>query len=240
MTRHTTTSIAGPVRRAAIGLMALGLLLSGCSAGPAAEAPAATATATPAPDPKEVAADLVATFPTEEEWLENYLGGTFCVAVTAGASSCEGEERPRPSAYSNGVNLREGVTTVTAQAVILAVAEFESDDAAQSMVDESEAKDIRFTGDFDLPMEGTSAGSRGTGTLVDYERAGWAGYRMSQVSVNTGAGGAARSAELSTTAILMTNGPLAFTLRVYNASPEAGEAEVNGWLDRVFGPEKTD
>jgi hypothetical protein len=233
MTRNTTTSTT---RRAAVGLIALGLLLSGCAAGSAAEVPTPTATATPAPDPKEIAADLAATFPTEAEWLENYLGGKYCVAITAGPSSCGGEEWPRPGVYSNGVNLREGVTSVTAQAVILAVDEFESDEAAQNSVDEAEAADLLFTGDFDLPMEGNSVGSRGTGTLVDFERAGWAGYRMSQVSVNTGPGGVAEGAEHSTTAILTTNGSLVFTFRVYYAAPDAAEAEVNGWLDRVFGP----
>jgi hypothetical protein len=234
MTHHTSISTT---RRAAVGLIALGLLLSGCASGFPAEVPAPTATATPSPDPKKITADLAATFPTEAEWRENYQGGTYCVAITAGPRSCDGEESPRPSVYSNGVNLREGVTSVTAQAIILAVDEFESDEAAQNVVDEAEAKDVLYTGDFDLPVEGNSAGSRGTGTLVNYERAGWAGYRMSQVSVNTGPGGEVRSAELSTTAILMTNGPLVFNFRVYSAEPGVADAEVNGWLDRVFGPE---
>jgi hypothetical protein len=235
-------SIFRLTRAALAGVLAAGLLLSGCAAGAATEPAASTPTPTPTADPKKITADLVATFPTEAEWLENYKGGTLCVAVTAGPTSCGGDEAPIPGATSSGVTLREGVTAVTAGAVILGVDEWDSAEAAQATVDSSKADDLVFSGDFDVPwdQETKAAGVRGTGTMVDFERSGWSGYRMSQVSVNTDGDGAVRSAETSTTSVQMSNGPLSFTLRVYYAEPGAAEAEVNTWLDRVFGPEETD
>ena len=247
MTRHTTTSTTGPARRAAIGLMALGLLLSGCAAGPAAEAPAPSATPTPtppaAPDPHALSTELAATFPTEAEWLENYEIGRHCFAETAGQSSCGGEDWPIPGTMSNGFNLRAGVTDVTARAVMVVVAEWNTPEESATKLEESKAADVLFTGDFDIPFAPATntAGARGAGTLVDLERDGWTGYRMTQKSVETGSDGSLLDdkGETVTNSIVMTNGPLIFTLRVYWASPEPGvaDAETDVWLDRVFGPE---
>jgi hypothetical protein len=65
---------------------------------------------------------------------------------------------------------------------------------------------------------------------------------MTQVSEATGYDGAAFGPATSTTSITMTDGPLRFSLAVYSASAEPGvaDAEVAGWLDRVFGPEESD
>ncbi|WP_146073336.1 hypothetical protein [Cryobacterium sp. N22] len=223
--------------------MALGLLLSGCSTGPAAEAPTSAPTVTPPADPKEIAADIAATFPTEAEWLENYETGELCTAEIAGLTSC-GQEVIVPVTSSRGKGLREGVTAVTAAVVALNVAEFGTDEVAEEWAGKTKAADILFTGDFDIPAnaETKSAGARGTGTLVDFARDGWAGYRMSQVSEATGFDGSARDPATSTNSIVMTNGPLRFSLSVYFASaePGAGDAETDAWLDRVFGPEETD
>jgi hypothetical protein len=225
MTRHTTTSTT---RRAAVGLMALSLLLSGCSAGPRTESSASTpaATATRPADPKEIAADIAATFPTEAEWLETYTDATVCVSAVP--ASCGGTQIPRPRAYSNGVNLRDGASTVTAQAVILAVEEWGSDEAAQAEVDRAEADDTLIVAGSDVR----------TGTITDYERAGWGGYRLTQVPVETVDSSATSVIHLDSS-IRMRNGPLVFTFRLYEASAEPGvaEAEAKGWLDRVFGPE---
>lgn len=245
MTRHTTTSTTGRARRAAIGLMALGLLLSGCAAGPAAEAPTTTATPTPTAvaDPHALSTELAATFPTEAEWLENYEIGRHCFAETAGQSSCGGADWPIPGTMSNGFNLRAGVTDVTAGAVMVVVAEWNSAEESAAQLEESKAADVLFTGDFDIPFVPSTktAGERGAGTLVDLERDGWTGYRMTQTSVKTGSDGNPLDdeGETVTNSIVMTNGPLIFTLRVYWASPEPGvaDAETDGWLDRVFGPE---
>lgn len=211
--------------------MALGMLLSGCSAGPAAETSNATptVTATPPTDPTRITADLAAMFPTEAEWLESYADATVCSA--SGPATCDGVETTRPGVFSNGVNLRDGASTVTAQAVVLAVDEWESDEAAQAEVDRSEADDTLLVGGADLR----------SGTVTDYERAGWAGYRMTQVPVEAVEGSAASVMHLDSS-IWMRNGPLVFTFRLYDASAEPGvaDAEVNAWLDRVFGPEAKD
>ena len=114
MTRHTTTSTSNLARRAAIGLMALGLLLSGCAAGSAEKAPAAAPTVTPPADPKEIAADIAATFPTEAEWLETYETGLWCTAEVAGPTTC-GDETAVPGTKSNGFKLREDANGPTAQ-----------------------------------------------------------------------------------------------------------------------------
>lgn len=167
-------------------------------------------------------------FPTEAEWLETYDNAVVCSAT--GPDSCDGVETIRPGVFSNGVNLRDGATAVTAQAVVLAVDEWESDEAAQAEVDRAEAEDT-------LIVEGSDVG---TGAVTDYERAGWAGYRMTQVPVETVDGSAASVMHLDSS-IWMRNGPLVFTFRLYDASAEPGvaEAEVNAWLDRVFGPEES-
>jgi len=243
MTRHTSISTTRLARRAAIGLMALSLLLGGCAAGSAEKAPAPAPTATPPADPKEIAAEIAATFPTEAEWLENYETGKLCTAEIAGLTSC-GNEVIVPVTSSQGKDLREGVTAVTAAVVDLNVAEFDTDEVAEEWAGKSKAADILFTGDFDIPAnaETNAAGARGTGTLVDITRDGWAGYRMSQVSEATGFDGSARAAATSTNSVVMTNGPLRFNLSVYFASgePGAGDAETDAWLDRVFGPEEAD
>ena len=223
MTRRTSAA-----RRAAIGLMALSLLLSGCSAGPRTEPADSTPAATAAPptDPTAIMANVAAAFPTEAEWLETYGNAVFCSAT--GPDSCDGVETIRPGVFSNGVNLRDGATAVTGQTVVLAVEEWESDEAAQAEVDRAEVEDT-------LIVEGSDVG---TGTVTDYERAGWAGYRLTQVPVETVDGGATSVIHLDSS-IWMRNGPLVFTFRLYEASAEPGvaEAEANAWLDRVFGPE---
>lgn len=242
MTRHTTTSTTRLARRAAVGLMALGLLLSGCAAGSAAEAPTSAPTVTPA-DPKEIAAEIAATFPTEAEWLENYATGQWCTAEIPGLNSC-GNEVIVPVTSSSGNGLVDGFTAVTASAVTMNVAEFDSGEVAEEWAGKSRAADILFTGDFDIPanVETNAAGSRGTGTLVDVARDGWAGYRMSQVSEPTRPDGSVQDSATGTISIVMTNGPLRFSLSVYATSAEPGVAdvEVNAWLDRVFGPEAKD
>jgi hypothetical protein len=243
MTRHTESTTA-PARRTIVAVLAWGLLLSGCAAGSGTEPAASTPTPTPTAEPHEIMMDLAATFPTEEEWLENYTGARLCVAETPGPPTCDGEDWPEPGAYSNGNNLKDGVTDPTAKAVILAVDERSSEDAAQQQLSESHADDVLFTGDFDIPMneEDRTVGYRGEGTLVDFDRSGWSGYRLTQTSETTGPGGAVQDAATTTTSIVLTDGPLIFTLRVYYAStePDVAEAEVTGWLDRVFGPEETD
>jgi hypothetical protein len=245
MTRSTSTSTTRLARRTAVGLIALGLLLSGCSAGSATEptSPAPTATPTPTLEPDAIAAEIAATFPTEAEWLAEYESAKWCTAEIAGLNSC-GNDVIIPNTVSNGFNLRDGVTEVTAAAVVLHVAEFASAEEAEKYADESKAADAPYAGNFDIPMnaETNASGARGTGTLVDFGRNGWAGYRMTQVSEATGYDGAAFGPATSTTSITMTDGPLRFSLAVYSASAEPGvaDAEVAGWLDRVFGPEESD
>jgi hypothetical protein len=188
-------------------------------------------------------AEIGATFPTEAEWLEDYESAVWCTAVAAGMNSC-GDEASVPRTVSNGWKVRADVTDVTAAAVVLEVSDLGSAEAAEKFAQEVKASEARFDGDFDIPMnaEENKAGLRGTGTLVDFDRAGWSGYRMTQTSETTAWEGAVQDAATSTTAIVMTNGPLDFTLRVYAASVEPGvaDAEVQGWLDRVFGPETSD
>jgi len=240
MTRHTT-STTGPARRTIVAVLAWGLLLSGCAAGSGTEPAASTPTPTPTAEPHEIMMDLAATFPTEEERLENYTGARLCVAETPGPPTCDSEDWPEPGAYSNGNNLKDGVTDPTAQAVILAIYERETTEAAQEALAESQATDAVFTGDFDIPVneETNAAGERGMGTVVDFERAGWSGYRHTRVSEPTRRDGSATDAMRTTSSIVMTNGQLNFVLRVYYGSAEPGvvDAEADGWLDRVFGPE---
>lgn len=239
MTSQTITSTTSLARRAAIGLMALGLLLSGCAAGSAEKAPSPAATATPA-DPKEIAADIAATFPTEAEWLENYETGRLCTAEVAGPTNCE-YTMDAHGTMSNGFALRDDATGQTAEAVIMQISQHDSEEAAQTQLEEAKARDILFTGDFDIPVndETNSAGFRGAGALADFEREGWIGYRLSQVAEPTRRDGTASDVATATNSIVMTNGPLTLVLRVYYASTEPGvaDAEVTGWLDRVFGPE---
>jgi hypothetical protein len=248
MTRNTTTSRGQFARRKAVGLLAVGLLLSGCAAGsvtePAVSVPSATPAPTPTADPHATMLDLAATFPTQAEWLEDYEGGVWCTAEVSGLNSC-GKEWAIPGTLSNGINLRDAATGPTAEAVVLQVSEFASDEVARSSVDAVKADDSVFMGDFDIPADtdtGASTGSRGTGSLVDFERSGWDGYRLSQVSVTTYVDGTSNPTATSTNSIMLSNGPLTFMLRVYAASAEPGvaDAEVQGWLDRVFGPETSD
>ena len=235
MTRHTTTSATGRARRAAIGLMALGLLVSGCSAGPAVDVPTATATSTPTADPRAVAAAIGATFPTEAEWLENYERGSLCTAESPGLSDC-GNNVSVPGTNSSGLTLREGVTAVTARFVSLSIIDWVSTDAAQASIDGSEAAGMVYAGDFDIPMdlEANTVGERGSGTLVEFERDGWSGYKLSRLSEMTGQN--AVSPLSSNVLIVLTNGQFEFTLRLEQASAEPGiaDAEVSGWLDRSF------
>ncbi|MGO4785680.1 hypothetical protein [Cryobacterium sp. W22_MBD10_FK3] len=240
MTRHTSISATGLARRAAIGLMALSLLLSGCSAGPAEKAPAPAPTAAPTSDPKEIAAEIAATFPTEAEWLENYESGELCTAEVPGPTTC-GNDVQIPGTNSHGSDLRAGVTAVTAQWVHLSIVEWDSEETAQELLRAAREKDTVHTGDFDIPMneETREVGLRGSGTLVDFERQGWVGYRSYHRAEMTGSDGAAIAPFSTTTVIQMTHGPLAFSVNVDRASAEPGvaDAEVNAWLDRVFGPE---
>lgn len=227
-------------RRVTVGVLALSLLLGGCAAG-AGSAESATPSPTPTPtlEPHEIVAQLAATLPTEAELAETYETARYCVADTVGEpSSCGGDAWTATGTMSNGFNLREGVTDVTAGAVVLQIVEWDTDEQALTQVADAQALDAVFTGDFDVPPD-TSAGQRGTGTLVDFERAGFSGYRLSQVSEQYGYDGVASSSPRNTQAIMMTDGTLAFTLRVYWASdePGVGDAEVAAWLDRVFGPE---
>jgi hypothetical protein len=242
MTRHTSRSTTGSGRRAAVGLLALVFLLGGCSSPPVA-VPTATPTPTPTATPAEIAAEIAATFPTEAEWLESYETGELCTAEIAGMTSC-GYEVIVPSTSSSGKGLREGVTAVTAAVVALNVSEFESGEVAEEWAEKSRAADVLFNGEFDIPADTATrvAGSRGTGNLVEFSRADWAGYRMSQVSETTGYDGSASGPATSTDSITLTNGPLRFSLSVYYASaaPGVADAEVEGWLDRVFGPETSD
>jgi len=246
MTRSASSArLAG---RITIGVLALGLVLGGCAAGDGTggistgSAESATPTPTPTLEPQEVAAQMAATLPTEAELAETYETARYCVAETVGApSSCGGEAWTATGTVVNGFTLREGVTDVTAGAVVLQIVEWDTEEQALKQVADAQALDAVFTGDFDVPP-GTYAGQRGAGTLVDFERAGFSGYRLSEVSEQYGYDGIASSALGNTQAIMMTDGTLAFTLRVYwaSAEPGVGDAEVDAWLDRVFGPEETD
>jgi len=242
MTHHTITSIAGPARRAVIGLMVLGLLLSGCSAGPAAEAPITTATPAPTADPRTEAAAIAVTFPTEAEWLENYERGSLCTAAVPGPTNC-GTDVGVPGTNSAGSNLRDGVSAVTARLVALSVIEWDSPDAAQASRDGAEAESMKYAGEFDLPMdvEANTTGERGSGALDEFDRDGWSGFELSRLSEMTGQDGVAVNPMRENVLIVLTKGQFEFRLRLELASAEPGvaDAEVNGWLDRSFGPAKT-
>jgi hypothetical protein len=232
--------------RLMVGMLALTLLLGGCAADGAAtgvgSAESPTPTTTPTLEPREIAAQIAAALPSEAELAETYETARYCVAETVGEpSSCGGEAWTAVGTVANGFNLREGVTDVTAGAVVLQIVEYDTDEQALKQVSDAQALDTVFTGDFDVPPD-TSVGQRGTGTLVDFERDGWSGYHLSEVSEQYGYDGAASSSQRNTQAIMMTDGALAFTLRVYwaSAEPGVGDAEVAGWLDRVLGPERTD
>jgi len=225
----------------AVALLVFGLVLSGCAAGTESAAEAPSATPTTEPDPHEMAADIAATFPTTAEWLKTYANGQWCEAETAGEpSSCRGEAWDVPGVYSNGYTLREGVTDVTAGAVVLRISEHPTIEGAQKQLADTQALDAAFTGDFDLApgRDGTLiVGVRGSGTLTDVERDGWTGYRLSEASEYYNTDGSIVQALAGTNAVVMTNGTLSLLLRVYWASPEPGvvDAEMDDWLDRVLG-----
>jgi hypothetical protein len=228
-----------------VALLAVSLALSGCAAGNESAAESPTATPTAPPDPHEIAVDIAATFPTTAEWLKTYANGQRCEAKTAGEpSNCRGEPWEVPGVYSNGYTLREDVTDVTAGAVVLTISEHPTAEGAQQQLADNQALDAAFAGDFDLApgRDGTLiAGVRGSGTLTDFERNGWTGYRLSEASEYYNTDGSIVQDLAGTNAVMMTNGTLALLLRVYWASPEPGvvDAEMDAWLERVLGPEES-
>ncbi|MET0954302.1 MAG: hypothetical protein ABWY68_00030 [Cryobacterium sp.] len=248
MTRHTSISLLRrrTGRLVAVAAVTVALALSGCAAGTGPAAEPASPTPTPTLEPHDLAAEISATFPTTAEWLKTYSTGQWCEATTAGEpSNCGGEPWDVPGVYSNGYTLRDGVTDVTAGAVVLTISEHPSVEGAEQQLADVKALDSAFNGVFDLApgRDGTLiAGVRGSGTLTDFERAGWSGYRLSEASEYYNTDGSIVQDLAGTNAVVLTNGTLALLVRVYWASPEPGvvDAEMDAWLDRVLGPEESE
>lgn len=222
-------------RRVLVRTITLGTLfgLAGCvpSVEPSA-APSATAA---------TVQNIGSRFPDAAEWEEHYDSWTYCAIGITEVTECEAS---RPGTlerwFSNGFQLREDTTAVTAGAVVLDVTRFETAEEALADVELIREKEAKYDGEFDLLETATDdggyiPGARGSGEFIEFQNAQWSGFRLDYVAQQLDTYGIPLGDPTATVTVAATQADLSFVLRLYWVDPAVVDEEADYWLERVFG-----